>query len=864
MKSFFKIISRLLLFLGAIVPLSTCYAQSQSPRFAVALDDREILGPFSSWINVKNLGAVGDGNTDDTAAIQNAINTADTTGGTVYFPAGTYEISSSLNITVAPDKLNGVHLIGADPNTVKIQWKGRPNLAMLIENNGTGDSFERITWDGQGIAAIGVAHWFNTTEPNPTGTNPMHEDEVFENLAIGIMAGREGSNYSQMNSEGYIERVTFLNDSFAGFDTGSPNALDWWIFDSQFIDCARGVTNNFTFTDNTTVQYIAPTLNANTTLSFAPNMSTGYGAMYVYRSYFENSTVADFDIGNTMWFSLHKNVSRGSKRFFNAAGMGGNSAPTIIESNLVQMPSGDTNPAITIGNEGPAILIDNQIQSPQGSSGPVVKMTDWVPGRDVLSVDNTYTVANANQVVSSSDHLVSINDTITDYNAINITPPSLPPTPAFANRQIFEVPAGATSAIVQSTIDAAVTAANNGAVNPVVLFPNGTTTLDQTVTVPALTHIEFEGNNSVLNWSGQPSGPMFNFIGPSYVKAQDFRIGTSVSPTVVNFNITNADQAGGRIFIEHSNIGLNASDLMQTQLNTEACQTTPVTVSNVQNYVAMANGIFGPVTSSWNSSTLIMDSWYEGVDSNLYQINSGTLSYMGGMLAPYTHKAKATTTATPAPTTSSTMPAVSLDNFQGDFTVIGALMNLTQIPSGLGFDIGAETNQTNALFLGIAPQVAPQYNGTTSYFNRLFQEGQVGLFMSKAGRAANSSAVDAPDQGTTSNSFILNMLTQVRSLQWDTTPYQAPAGSTDVGLYNVFAPNIAIAGSTPVNGSCGLANGTTVNSAPTANLCSMGTASSVSGSGPFTWECAGISGGTTASCQASFSVITTHEHHTRS
>lgn len=46
--------------------------------------------------NVKNFGATGDGITDDTAAIQGAINATPSTGGMVYLPAGTYRISSSI------------------------------------------------------------------------------------------------------------------------------------------------------------------------------------------------------------------------------------------------------------------------------------------------------------------------------------------------------------------------------------------------------------------------------------------------------------------------------------------------------------------------------------------------------------------------------------------------------------------------------------------------------------------------------------------------------------------------------------------------------------------------------------------------
>ncbi len=54
----------------------------------------------------------------------------------------------------------------------------------------------------------------------------------------------------------------------------------------------------------------------------------------------------------------------------------------------------------------------------------------------------------------------------------------------------------------------------------------------------------------------------------------------------------------------------------------------------------------------------------------------------------------------------------------------------------------------------------------------------------------------------------------------------------------------------PVNGVCGSANNTTLSSAPTSNLCSTGSASSVTGSGPWSWTCAGSNGGTSASCSA--------------
>ena len=63
------------------------------------------LPPTSDWVNVHTLGIVGDGTTDDTAAIQNAI----ATHRVLYFPSGHYRISDTL--ALKPDSV----LIGLHP-----------------------------------------------------------------------------------------------------------------------------------------------------------------------------------------------------------------------------------------------------------------------------------------------------------------------------------------------------------------------------------------------------------------------------------------------------------------------------------------------------------------------------------------------------------------------------------------------------------------------------------------------------------------------------------------------------------------------------------------------------------------------------
>jgi hypothetical protein len=62
-------------------------------------------------VNVLVHGAVGDGSTDDTAAIQAVITALDGVGGTVFFPEGLYKITSTLTIP------SGVSLVGASQLT---------------------------------------------------------------------------------------------------------------------------------------------------------------------------------------------------------------------------------------------------------------------------------------------------------------------------------------------------------------------------------------------------------------------------------------------------------------------------------------------------------------------------------------------------------------------------------------------------------------------------------------------------------------------------------------------------------------------------------------------------------------------------
>jgi hypothetical protein len=75
--------------------------------------DNKVAGIF----NVKEFGATGDGTTDDTDAIQDAIDAAAVAGGVVFFPPGTYLIG---NLTGA----SNIHLRGAGAGATTLLYNG--------------------------------------------------------------------------------------------------------------------------------------------------------------------------------------------------------------------------------------------------------------------------------------------------------------------------------------------------------------------------------------------------------------------------------------------------------------------------------------------------------------------------------------------------------------------------------------------------------------------------------------------------------------------------------------------------------------------------------------------------------------------
>lgn len=126
------------------------------PQSDLSSNIQTILGRSTFMANVKDFGALGNGSTDDTVAIQAAINSLPAAGGEVFVPAGTYAVSASITLR------EGTNLVGTGAGSILRVTSGALGIDVLqIGNGGPTVSFAsvrnlKISADGQktGGAAI--------------------------------------------------------------------------------------------------------------------------------------------------------------------------------------------------------------------------------------------------------------------------------------------------------------------------------------------------------------------------------------------------------------------------------------------------------------------------------------------------------------------------------------------------------------------------------------------------------------------------------------------------------------------------------------------------------------------------------------
>ena len=186
------------------------------------------IGP--TVINVRNMGAMGNGAIDDTAAFQAAINALPASGGTIVVPDGTYMINALKSINLRSHtrlSMWGSAYLKAIPNSAARYWVVKAWNVNNVEIVGGHVAGERSQHQGT------TGEWGYGINISGSSNVYVHDIQIANSWGDGILVGAIGSGSTAVLSNGVtLNRVTSSNNRRQGL-TIAP-ATDVYVVNSNF------------------------------------------------------------------------------------------------------------------------------------------------------------------------------------------------------------------------------------------------------------------------------------------------------------------------------------------------------------------------------------------------------------------------------------------------------------------------------------------------------------------------------------------------------------------------------------------------------------------------------------------------------
>ncbi len=459
----------------------------------------------SDWINVKTdsrIKAKGDGRTDDTRALQNAIDQLDISNpdirkrkSTVYLPEGIYMISSTLEMKLK----RGVAIIGSGKGTI-IVWGGAKDGTMFQSNGNNRSRFIGINWDGRSKAKYGVLH--SNKDISAFETRIRHEYETFANLEYGIagmLPEKSSAGKGLATAETIIQNCHFKNVNYA-ITLADFNYYNW-------------VIDNCTFEKSKVAIY------------------TPYGTCFVRNSRFEESSDADFVLGAyPNGYTIRRVVSINSNRFIRHRAAFYLPCPLVIENCIIK--DWKAVDAIHLLTRGPSMIVDCSFIK-DGAKQPIQILADRRAGFKTSTPDGKIhrILLSGNRLNGRDQNILNVFGRNNDVDILNIPKASNLPNmltleskfgsevvgkfssnPSSKSINILnELPANINperqdiSNYLQSLIDKY----SKSREEIVIYFPIGKYIIQNTIKVNSDNLVlQGSGFESSLDWNGSPEDPM--------------------------------------------------------------------------------------------------------------------------------------------------------------------------------------------------------------------------------------------------------------------------------------------------------------------------------------------------------------------